>query len=240
MRVPAPGDLVVLRHGESTANAAGTFTGWSDPRLTPEGREQARQARRHLTRCRMRLDVVHTSVLRRAVDTTAVVLGEMAPPHPAIAYSWRLNERHYGALTGRIKKEVRAEVGERVYQNWRNSLTEAPPPMSPTALAALRVDPRYAAAVPHTESLGDTLARMLPYWHAEIAPALRAGRNVLLVGHGNCLRVLIAHLHGLTPDELTALRIPPGTPKRYSLDHNQLRQYPEQVNPCTPVPDCPV
>ncbi|MEO7127079.1 MAG: 2,3-bisphosphoglycerate-dependent phosphoglycerate mutase [Nakamurella sp.] len=215
------GSLVLLRHGQSTYNATGQFTGWLDVPLTELGRQQAINAGRCLAAAGITPDVVHTSLLSRAIGTADLALAEIGRSWIPVQRSWRLNERHYGALTGRVKDVVRAEVGEQQYRIWRNSLLVAPPPMPAELLSTLRHDPRYATLpaelVPATESLGDVVDRLLPYWTDVLIPQLRAGLAVFVVAHGNSLRALVSILDQLDQRDLTALRIPTGEPLHYRL-----------------------
>ncbi|NJP46787.1 2,3-bisphosphoglycerate-dependent phosphoglycerate mutase [Actinacidiphila epipremni] len=213
-----PGVLVLLRHGQSTANAGGVFTGWIDVPLTPDGRAEALAAGRLLGAAGLLPDVAHTSVLRRSIVSADLVLSALGRDWIPVRRTWRLNERHYGALTGRRKAEVRAEAGEERYALWRRSLDVAPPPAVP-GTAPPAGDPRYAGlppdARPATESLADVQARLLPYWADHLAPDLARGRTVLVVAHGNSLRALVAHLDALPPEQVAALNIPTGIPLRY-------------------------
>lgn len=214
--------LVLLRHGQSRTNADGRFTGWTDVPLTADGEREARRAGELLRDAGIAPDIVHTSVLRRAIRTAEIVLDVLDRTWLPVRRTWRLNERHYGALTSRVKSEVRAEVGDEQYRLWRRSYRQAPPAMEPAEGAALREDPRYAdlpaGTVPDTESLADVHARLLPYWIDVLAADLRAGRTPLVVAHGNSLRALVMHLDGLTEHEVAELNIPTGIPLEYHLD----------------------
>lgn len=214
--------LVLLRHGQSTSNAADEFSGWLDVPLTDRGAQEARNAAQLLIGHHLLPDVVHTSVLTRAIDTAHLVLTELGRSWVPARRSWRLNERHYGALQGRGKAEVKAEVGADTYTRWRRSFTGTPPPLSPFDPAAAALDPRYAHvppdALPATESLADVVDRLLPYWYDTIAPDLQAGRIPLIVAHGNSLRALIMHLDQLTTAQVETLNLPTGIPLRYDLD----------------------
>jgi 2,3-bisphosphoglycerate-dependent phosphoglycerate mutase len=218
--------LILLRHGESTANAEGVFTGWIDVPLTPTGRAEALAAGHLLAAARLSPDTVHTSVLRRAVTTADLVLDVLDRDWVPVRRTWRLNERHYGALTGRRKQDVRAEAGEAQYTVWRRSNDVAPPP-APPGTTPPAGDPRYADlppdAWPATESLADVQARLLPYWADALAPALTRGQTVLVVAHGNSLRALVAYLDRLPPEAVTDLNIPTGIPLRYFFDSAELR-----------------
>jgi 2,3-bisphosphoglycerate-dependent phosphoglycerate mutase len=214
--------LVLLRHGESTTNASGEFTGWIDVPLTAAGEKEAQRAGELLRDAELYPDVLHTSVLRRAVRTAEIVAAVLDRPWLPVRRSWRLNERHYGALAGRRKAEVRAEVGDEQFTAWRRSYDQPPPPIGHEAGREFTADPRYVAlpagTLPQTESLADVLARLLPYWAEVLAADLRAGRMPLVVAHGNSLRALVAHLDGLTAAQVAELNIPTGTPLVYTLD----------------------
>ncbi|SFF58054.1 phosphoglycerate mutase [Actinacidiphila alni] len=218
---PAPATLILLRHGQSLANAQGRFTGWTDVPLTPRGEDEARTAARLLVRDGLRPDAVHTSVLRRSIRTADLVLAELDRAWLPVLRTWRLNERQYGALAGRPKSEVRREVGDDRYRELRRSVTARPAPSPPAELALLRADPRYARlrpdAIPPAETFADVVARITPYWTDELAPALRAGRTVLVVAHGNALRALIAVLDRLDDAAVERLNVPTGAPLLYAL-----------------------
>ncbi|MEU6443169.1 2,3-bisphosphoglycerate-dependent phosphoglycerate mutase [Streptomyces sp. NPDC047046] len=213
--------LVLLRHGESTANADGLFTGWTDVPLTPRGQEQALAAGQLLRASGLRPDSVHTSVLRRTITTADLVLSVLGRDWIEVHRTWRLNERHYGALTGLNKKEVRARTDEATYRAWRRSWATPPPAAHPGDLPPWN-DPRYAGlppdAWPLTESLRDVTARLLPCWNDRVVPELLAGRVPMVIAHGNSLRALVAHLDRLRPDEVENLNIPTGQPLVYELD----------------------
>lgn len=198
--------LVLLRHGESTANADDRFGGWLDVDLTARGCEEAARAGQLIRDAGLQPAVVHTSLLRRAVDTAEIVIAETNATNAPVHRSWRLNERHYGRLQGRTRTSVLEEFGEAVFNELRRSYDTAPPPAGPPGE---HID---------GESLADVRKRLIPYWTAEIAPRLRAGRTTLLVAHGNSLRALCMHLDDLTPEKVSALNIPTGTPLRYELD----------------------
>ncbi|HKN96238.1 MAG TPA: 2,3-bisphosphoglycerate-dependent phosphoglycerate mutase, partial [Pseudonocardiaceae bacterium] len=189
------GTLVLLRHGNSEWNEQGLFTGWLDVPLADSGREQARQAATLLAGHGLPPAVVHTSVLVRAVDTAAEVLRALGVSVP-VCRTWRLNERHYGALTGRVKRDVVREYGEAQFAEWRRAFKGTPPPLPDSSPHSPAGDPRYAslgARLPRSESLADVQARLLPYWHDVLQPEL-AGRTVLVVSHSNALRALVKHL----------------------------------------------
>ncbi|MDT5069709.1 MAG: 2,3-bisphosphoglycerate-dependent phosphoglycerate mutase [Mycobacterium sp.] len=206
--------LVLLRHGESTANADDRFGGWLDFDLTARGRDEAARAGRLIRDAGLHPAAVHTSLLRRAVDTAEIVIAEIDAADASVHRSWRLNERHYGRLQGRTRASVREEFGDAVFNGLRRSYDIAPPPSGPPGE---HVD---------GESLADVRKRLVPYWKAEIAPGLRAGRTTLVVAHGNSLRALCMHLDDLTPEWVSALNIPTGAPLRYDLD--------ETLAPVTP------
>ncbi|MET8126435.1 2,3-bisphosphoglycerate-dependent phosphoglycerate mutase [Streptomyces sp. NPDC005231] len=215
------GTLILLRHGESTANADGIFTGWTDAPLTPTGREQAKDAAHLMGAADLLPDVVHTSLLRRTITTADIVLDVLDRPWIPVTRSWRLNERHYGALTGLTKTQVREHTDEATYHAWRRSWATPPPAALPGALTPWN-DDRYRSlppdAWPLTESLADVHARLLPYWADRICTDLTANRTTLVVAHGNSLRALVTHLDQLTTPEVEILNIPTGQPLRYDLD----------------------
>ncbi|MGH3942739.1 MAG: phosphoglyceromutase [Pseudonocardiaceae bacterium] len=217
------GTLVLLRHGESEWNAKNLFTGWVDVPLSGKGEDEAVRAGTLMRAGGLRPDVVHTSLLRRAINTANLAL-DVADRHwIPVRRDWRLNERHYGALQGKDKAQVRAEYGEEQFALWRRSYGAPPPPIEPDSEFSQHGDPRYAGIeVPATECLADVGARMLPYWTSSIVPDLRAGHTVLLAAHGNSLRALVKHLDGLDEQTIAGLNIPTGLPLRYDLDE-QLR-----------------
>jgi 2,3-bisphosphoglycerate-dependent phosphoglycerate mutase len=221
-----PHTLVMLRHGESQWNLENRFTGWTDVDLTPAGREEARRAGALLRAEGYDFDVAHTSVLRRAIRTLWTVLDEMDRMWLPVEHSWRLNERHYGALQGLNKAETAARFGDEQVLIWRRAYAIAPAPLPAGDPRGSEADPRYAglepAQIPRTECLRDTVARVVPYWEQSIAPAIRAGRRVLIAAHGNSLRALIKHLDGMSEDEIVAMNIPTARPLVYRLD-DQLR-----------------
>ena len=214
--------LVLLRHGESAWNASNQFTGWVDVALTGRGEEQARAGGRLLADGGLLPSVVHTSLLTRAVRTATLALEACERSWIPVRRSWRLNERHYGDLQGKDKKQTLATYGEEQFMLWRRSY-DVPPPAIPAGSAwDVAADPRYAAlapdVVPATECLADVVTRLLPYWHDAIVPDLRAGHDVLVVAHGNSLRALVMHLDGLSREQVVGLNIPTGQPLRYELD----------------------
>ncbi|HKS48388.1 MAG TPA: phosphoglyceromutase [Amycolatopsis sp.] len=214
------GTLVLLRHGQSTWNAENLFTGWVDVPLSEQGEAEARRGGELLAETGLLPDVVHTSLLRRAISTANIAL-DVADRHwIPVRRDWRLNERHYGALQGKNKKQVRDEFGEEQFMLWRRSYDVPPPPIEPGSEFSQDGDPRYAELgdeIPRTECLKDVVARLLPYWDSAIVPDLRAGRTVLVAAHGNSLRALVKHLDGISEEEIVGLNIPTGIPLRYDL-----------------------
>ena len=210
--------LVLLRHGQSQWNLENRFTGWWDVDLSDQGIAEARAAGILLKERGLDFDRCFTSVLIRAILTLDLVLGEMERLWLPVAKDWRLNERHYGGLTGLNKQEMIDKVGAEQVQIWRRSFDTPPPPMEPGSKYDVAGDRRYARVeVPRSESLKDTIARVLPYYEAEIAPALRAGERVLVSAHGNSLRALEKHLSNIGDDEIMGLEIPTGEPIVYEL-----------------------
>ncbi len=214
--------LVLLRHGESDWNRENRFTGWTDVDLSPKGVEEARAAGRLLREQGFEFDLAFTSVLKRAVRTLWLVLDEMDTMWIPVEKSWRLNERHYGALQGLNKAETAAKFGEQQVLMWRRSYDTPPPALEPGDPRGAGGDPRYAALAPGelplTECLKDTVARVLPYWEAAIAPAMRAGKRVLVAAHGNSMRALVKYLDGISDIDIVGLNIPTGVPLVYELD----------------------
>jgi 2,3-bisphosphoglycerate-dependent phosphoglycerate mutase len=213
--------LVLLRHGQSTWNLENRFTGWYDCDLSPQGEDEARSAGSLLAAQRFGVDVAHTSVLTRAIRTLDLALEELGRLWVPVMRHWRLNERHYGDLTGLDKAETRAKYGDEQFMAWRRSYATPPPPIGADNQWNPAADPRYRAlapdVVPATECLKDVVVRMLPYWYDAIVPDLRAGRVVLVAAHGNSLRALIKHLDGISDEEIPSLEIPTGVPIVYSL-----------------------
>lgn len=214
--------LVLMRHGESQWNLDNRFTGWYDVDLTDTGREQARKAGELLKQEGYRFDIAYTSVLKRAIRTLWIALDAMDAMYTPIHNNWRLNERHYGALQGLNKAETAAQYGDEQVLVWRRAYAIAPNPLELDDPRHPRFDSRYAKVpadqLPATECLKDTVERVLPIWSESIAPAIRAGRNVLIAAHGNSLRALIKHLDGISDDDIVALNIPTGQPLVYELD----------------------
>ena len=216
------GKLVLLRHGQSVWNVANLFTGWTDVDLSDQGREEARQAGRELAATGIRFDHAYTSVLKRAIRTLWIALDEMDRMWLPIEHSWRLNERHYGALQGLDKAQTVEKHGDAQVKIWRRSYDIPPPPLAETDERHPRHDARYAGLdpklLPATESLKDTLARVLPLWNEGIAPRLRAGQNVLVAAHGNSLRAMVKMLDNVPEKDIVELNIPTGVPLLYDLD----------------------
>jgi 2,3-bisphosphoglycerate-dependent phosphoglycerate mutase len=214
--------LVLLRHGESDWNRENRFTGWTDVDLSPAGIAEAHEAARLLAADGFTFDVAYTSVLKRAIRTLWIVLDDLDLMWLPVHGSWRLNERHYGALQGLNKAETAREFGDEQVRIWRRSYDIPPPALGPTDPRYPGLDRRYAdlddAELPRTESLKDTVARFLPYWHGEISPAVRQGRRVLIAAHGNSLRALVKYLDGVSDRDIVGLNIPTGVPLVYELD----------------------
>ena len=216
--------LVLLRHGESTWNRENRFTGWTDVDLTEKGRDEAAEAGRLIKAAGLTFEVAFTSVLKRAIRTCWITLDELDRLWIPVERSWRLNERHYGALQGLNKAEIAAQHGEEQTKIWRRSYDVPPPPLSSDDPRHPARDPRYAnlaaADLPLTESLKDTVARFLPYWDDTIAPAVLSGKRVLIAAHGNSLRALVKHLDRISDVDIVELNIPTGIPLVYRLDRD--------------------
>ncbi len=215
------GTLVLLRHGQSVWNAENLFTGWVDVPLSETGEREARRGGELLREAGLLPDVVHTSLLRRAISTANLALDAADRHWIPVRRDWRLNERHYGALQGKDKKQTLETYGEERFKVWRRSYDTPPPPIEPGSEFAQDGDPRYAdlgAAVPGTECLADVVKRLVPYWEEAIAPDLQAGRTVLVAAHGNSLRALVKQLDGISDADIAELNIPTGVPLRYDLD----------------------
>jgi 2,3-bisphosphoglycerate-dependent phosphoglycerate mutase len=213
--------LVLLRHGESVWNAKNLFTGWVDVDLSDKGRDEAVRGGELLVVEGLLPDVVHTSVLRRAINTANLALDTADRHWIPVRRHWRLNERHYGDLQGKDKKQTMAQFGEEQFMLWRRSYDVPPPPIDSDNPNSQAGDPRYAdlgADMPQTECLKDVVARMIPYWENEIRTDLRDGMMVLVAAHGNSLRALVKHLDGISDDDIAALNIPTGMPLVYELD----------------------
>ncbi|MGC8518056.1 MAG: 2,3-diphosphoglycerate-dependent phosphoglycerate mutase [Steroidobacteraceae bacterium] len=217
-----PGKLILVRHGQSLWNLDNLFTGWTDIDLAPAGRAEAEQAGRQLLEEKITVDVAFTSVLKRAIRTLWIMLDEMDRMWIPVERSWRLNERHYGALQGLDKAQTVERHGEAQVKIWRRSYDVPPPPLSRDDPRHPRFDARYAEVpageIPSAESLKDTLERVLPLWNARIAPELRAGRNVLVAAHGNSLRAMVKMLDQMSEEAIVELNIPTGVPLAYELD----------------------
>jgi 2,3-bisphosphoglycerate-dependent phosphoglycerate mutase len=214
--------LVLVRHGESTWNLSNRFTGWTDVDLTPTGVAQARAAGRLLKEGGYEFDRAYTSVLKRAIWTLWYALDEMERTWLPVTNEWRLNERHYGALQGLNKAETAAKFGDAQVLAWRRSYDVPPPPLAPGDPRSERSDLRYAALAPEqiplTECLKDTVARVLPFWHQTLAPAIASGQRLLVSAHGNSMRALVKYLDGISDADIVGLNIPNGIPLVYELD----------------------
>ncbi len=216
--------LVLLRHGESTWNKENRFTGWTDVDLSEKGREEAIAAGRLLRDEGYVFDIAYTSVLKRAIRTCSMTLDELDLLWIPVEKSWRLNERHYGALQGLNKSEIAAKHGDAQLKIWRRSYDVPPPALDASDPRHPSHDPRYASLapgeIPSTEALKQTVERFLPYWNGTIAPAIQAGRRVLITAHGNSLRALVKYLDRISDQDIVELNIPTGIPLIYSLDAN--------------------
>jgi 2,3-bisphosphoglycerate-dependent phosphoglycerate mutase len=222
--------LILLRHGESEWNAKGLFTGWVDAGLSDQGRAEAVRAGEQLAEAGLHPDVVHTSVLSRAIQTANTALDVAGLSWLPVQRSWRLNERHYGALQGKNKAQTREQYGDEQFTIWRRSYDVPPPPLPDDDPLSQASDPRYALLpdelLPRTECLRDVLLRLLPYWYDAIIPDLASGQAVLIVAHGNSLRALVKHLDGISDAEIAELNVPTGMPLVYELG--------ERFRPVTP------
>lgn len=215
--------LILLRHGNSTWNQKNLFTGWVDVRLSEQGVTEATRAGELLAESGLKPDVLYTSVLSRAIQTANIALDTADRLWIPVKRSWRLNERHYGALQGKDKAQTLEEFGAEQFQLWRRSFDVPPPPLDDDSEFSQANDERYAglgADLPRTESLALVIDRMLPYWQSDIAPDLKAGKTVLVTAHGNSLRALVKHLEGIGDDDIAELNIPTGIPLVYQLDDN--------------------
>ena len=214
--------VVLLRHGQSTWNLENRFTGWKDVDLSDQGRAEAKHAGRLMKQAGFHFDLAFTSVLTRAIKTLGIALDEMDQLWIPVTKHWRLNERHYGALQGLNKAETAAKHGEAQVKIWRRSYDIPPPPLGPDDERYLGKDPRYASLkpgeFPASESLKDTVARFLPYWHDAIAPAVQRGTRVVVAAHGNSLRALVKYLDNVSDADIVELNIPTGIPLVYELD----------------------
>jgi 2,3-bisphosphoglycerate-dependent phosphoglycerate mutase len=214
-------ELILLRHGESEWNAKNLFTGWVDVRLSAAGEAEAARGGKLLAERNLLPDVVHTSLLRRAIHTSQLALDASDRHWIPVRRSWRLNERHYGALQGKDKKETLAKYGEEQFKLWRRSYDTPPPAIEANDPYSQANDARYAdlgSDLPATECLKDVVTRMMPYWQESIVPDLKAGKRVLVTAHGNSLRALVMHLDGISQSDIAELNIPTGIPLLYNLD----------------------
>ncbi|MDQ1215687.1 MULTISPECIES: phosphoglyceromutase [Microbacterium] len=219
----APYTLILLRHGQSEWNKSNQFTGWVDVRLTDQGKAEAQRGGELLAEAGLLPDVLYTSVLSRAIQTAQIALDAADRLWIPVKRSWRLNERHYGALQGKDKAQTLAEFGNEQFMLWRRSFDVPPPPLADDDQYSQVNDPRYAdidGEVPRTESLKLVIDRLLPYWESDIADDLRAGKTVLVTAHGNSLRALVKQLEGISDDDIAELNIPTGIPLVYKLDEN--------------------
>jgi 2,3-bisphosphoglycerate-dependent phosphoglycerate mutase len=216
--------LVLIRHGESTWNLENRFTGWTDVDLTPTGVEQARNAGRLLKAEGYEFDVAYTSVLKRAIRTLWLTLDEMDRTWLPVLKNWRLNERHYGALQGLNKADMAKQYGDAQVLVWRRSYDTPPPALEATDARSERSDLRYAKLdptdVPLTECLKDTVARVMPFWNESMAPAIKAGKRIVVAAHGNSIRALVKYLDNISETDIVGLNIPNGIPLVYELDEN--------------------
>jgi 2,3-bisphosphoglycerate-dependent phosphoglycerate mutase len=215
--------LILLRHGESEWNAKNLFTGWVDVELSDKGRAEAKRGGELLKSKNLLPDILHTSVLRRAIDTSQIALEACERAWIPVRRSWRLNERHYGALQGKDKAATLAEYGEAQFKLWRRSFDVPPPPIADDNQYSQANDAKYAglgAALPKSECLKDVVVRMMPYWNESIIPDLKSGKRVLVTAHGNSLRALVKHLDGISDGDIAELNIPTGIPLRYELNEN--------------------
>ncbi|AVG24639.1 2,3-bisphosphoglycerate-dependent phosphoglycerate mutase [Pontimonas salivibrio] len=218
-----PGTLILLRHGQSDWNQKNLFTGWVDVRLTNQGRTEAARAGELMREAELLPDVLHTSLLSRAIQTAHLALESCDRLWIPVKRSWRLNERHYGALQGKDKAQTLAEFGEEQFQTWRRSFDTPPPPIDDDNEFSQVGDPRYAdleGHLPKTESLKLVIDRMLPYWRSDIQTDVLVGKTTLVVAHGNSLRGLVKHLEGLTDEEVVELNIPTGIPLVYDVNED--------------------
>ena len=211
--------LILIRHGQSQWNLENRFTGWWDVEVTEQGVAEAKAAGQLMKAKGITPDICFTSVQSRAIKTLNLALEEMGRLWVPVTKNWQLNERHYGGLTGLDKAETAAKHGEAQVKIWRRSFDIPPPPLEAGSPYDLSADPRYARiAIPNTESLKDTIARVLPYWESAIVPELNADKTVMISAHGNSLRALVKHLSGISDDDITGLEIPTGQPIVYDLD----------------------
>jgi 2,3-bisphosphoglycerate-dependent phosphoglycerate mutase len=223
---PSTYDLVIIRHGQSEANKENIFTGWRDSPLSEKGIEEARAAGRQMRKDGFTFDVAFTSLQSRAIKTLWLVLEEMDLMWIPVIKHWRLNERHYGALQGKDKRQAVEEFGEAQVHQWRRGYAVQPPQVALDDPDYPKFDPRYASVpeseLPRSESLKDVSARVLPYWQSDIVPMIRAKKKVLIAAHGNSLRALLKHLEGLSEPEIEEINLPTGVPKVYRLNERML------------------
>ena len=216
-------DLILLRHGRSLWNEKNLFTGWVDVDLIDKGRQEAKRAGELIGQSGLLPDILYTSVLKRAINTAHIALDQIDRNWIETKRSWRLNERHYGALQGLDKAETLEKFGEEQFQTWRRSYDTPPPAIEDSSEFSQANDERYqglGSDLPRTECLKDVLVRMLPYWESDIVPSLRQNKTVLVTAHGNSLRALVKHLDGISDDDIAALNIPTGILLHYKLDEN--------------------
>ncbi|MBT1167218.1 phosphoglyceromutase [Bifidobacterium simiarum] len=213
--------LVLLRHGQSAWNKTNQFTGWVDVPLTEQGEAEAKRGGELLKEKNVLPDIVFTSLLRRAINTANIALDAADRLWIPVKRSWHLNERHYGALQGKNKSEIRQEFGDEKFMLWRRSYATPPPEIDPNDQYSQNNDPRYAGdPVPETEALANVVARVTPYWESEIIPELKSGKTVLIAAHGNSLRAIVKMLDGLSEEEIAKVNIPTAIPLVYELDEN--------------------
>ncbi|MGJ9561119.1 phosphoglyceromutase [Actinotignum sp. GS-2025b] len=216
--------LVLLRHGESDWNAKNLFTGWVDVPLSEKGRAEAAHGGKLLKENNILPDLLFTSLLRRAITTANIALDECDRHWIPVQRSWHLNERHYGALQGKNKKEIRDEYGEEQFMQWRRSYDVPPPAIELGSEWSQDQDPRYAGEpIPRSECLKDVLARVLPYWESDIVPAIKTGKTVMIAAHGNSLRGIVKYLDDISDDDIVGVNIPTGIPLVYELDEETLK-----------------
>lgn len=223
--------LILLRHGNSEWNQKNLFTGWVDVRLSEQGVAEAKRAGELIKESGLEPDILYTSVLTRAIQTANLALDEADRAWIPVKRSWRLNERHYGALQGLDKAETLEKYGQEQFMEWRRSFDVPPPPLDDDAEYSQVHDPRYVGIdgeIPRTESLKIVIDRMLPYWESDIIPSLASGQTVLVTAHGNSLRALVKHLDGISDDEISELNIPTGIPLAYELDDSFMPTGPGQ------------
>ena len=228
--------LILLRHGESAWNEKNLFTGWVDVRLTQKGEQEAVRAGELFKEHNLLPELLHTSLLRRAINTAEIALNEAERHWIPVRRSWKLNERHYGALQGKDKKATLAQYGDEQFQLWRRSFDVPPPPIEDGVEFSQVNDPRYqdlGNLIPKTECLKDVVQRLIPYWEQEIVPDLKSGKVTLITAHGNSLRALVKHLDGISDQDIAALNIPTGIPLLYELadDFKPIKNGGEYLDP---------